>query len=61
MSRKKTSKNTAGPRSVALTSGKGGVGKSCIALNLATDLATRGERVLLLDGDLGLGNVAKKW
>ena len=58
MSRKKTSKNTAGPRSVALTSGKGGVGKSCIALNLATHLATRGERVLLLDGDLGLGNVA---
>ena len=45
------------PRSLAITSGKGGVGKSCIALNLAVDLARRGERVLLLDGDLGLGNI----
>ena len=44
-------------RSLAIASGKGGVGKSCLALNLAAEMARRGERVLLLDGDLGLGNI----
>lgn len=45
-------------RSLAIASGKGGVGKSCLALNLAAEMARRGERVLLLDGDLGLGNIS---
>jgi len=45
------------PGSVAVTSGKGGVGKSNIALLLAASLGSAGKRVLLLDADLGLANV----
>jgi flagellar biosynthesis protein FlhG len=41
---------------IAVTSGKGGVGKSNIAVNLAIKLATAGKRVVLLDADLGLAN-----
>lgn len=43
-------------RVVAVTSGKGGVGKSNIAVNLAARLATMGRKVALLDADLGLAN-----
>ena len=42
---------------VAVTSGKGGVGKTNIVTNLAIALARQGVRVLILDGDLGLANV----
>jgi flagellar biosynthesis protein FlhG len=45
------------PKSVTVTSGKGGVGKSNIALFLAASLAAAKRRVLLLDADLGLANV----
>jgi len=45
-------------RVVAVTSGKGGVGKTFLAANLAAALAARGERVLVLDADLGLANLA---
>jgi len=45
------------PRVVAVTSGKGGVGKTNIAVNLSICMARGGKRVLLLDADLGLGNV----
>jgi flagellar biosynthesis protein FlhG len=41
---------------IAVTGGKGGVGKTCVAVNLAATLAAQGQRVLLLDGDLGLAN-----
>lgn len=44
-------------RSVAITSGKGGVGKSNIAVSLAIALARLNKRVLLFDGDLGLANI----
>lgn len=45
------------PLVVAITSGKGGVGKTNISVNLAYALAQNGKRVLLLDADLGLANV----
>src|SRR5438105_15274957 len=41
----------------AVTSGKGGVGKTFMAANLAAALAKRGERVLVLDADLGPANL----
>jgi flagellar biosynthesis protein FlhG len=41
----------------ALTSGKGGVGKTNITANLATVAARMGKRVLIIDADLGLANV----
>lgn len=44
-------------RLVAVTSGKGGVGKTTLSVNLAVALARQGKRVLLFDADLGLGNV----
>lgn len=45
------------PLVFSVTSGKGGVGKTNIAVNLACALAKAGKRVLLLDADLGLANV----
>ena len=48
----------AGPlRVIAVTSGKGGVGKSNVVVNLGLALAQRGLNVLLIDADLGLGNL----
>src|SRR5918993_4725764 len=41
---------------IAVTSGKGGVGKSNMAVNLAIQLASAGKAVVLLDADLGLAN-----
>lgn len=43
-------------RVLAITSGKGGVGKTNIAVNLASRLATMSRRVMLLDADMGLAN-----
>jgi flagellar biosynthesis protein FlhG len=44
-------------RTIAVTSGKGGVGKTQISANLAVSLARQGQRVLLLDADLGLASL----
>ena len=45
------------PLTLAVTGGKGGVGKTQVALNLALVLARQGYRTLLLDGDMELANV----
>lgn len=42
---------------IAVTSGKGGVGKTFVSANLAAAMAKRGQRVLVLDADLGLANL----
>ena len=42
---------------LAVTSGKGGVGKTSITLNLAIELSRMGRQILLIDADLGLANV----
>ena len=46
-----------GLTSIAVTSGKGGVGKTNVAINLAVSLARLRHRVAILDADFGLGNV----
>jgi flagellar biosynthesis protein FlhG len=45
------------PRVISVTSGKGGVGKSNVVVNLGLALSRRGLKVLLIDADLGLGNL----
>jgi flagellar biosynthesis protein FlhG len=44
------------PQVIGVASGKGGVGKTTVAVNLAAALGLRGHRVLLLDADLGMAN-----
>jgi flagellar biosynthesis protein FlhG len=45
------------PKVIAVASGKGGVGKTTVSVNLATAIAQTGRKTLLLDGDMGLANV----
>ncbi len=47
----------ASTRVIAVTSGKGGVGKTNIVANLGYSFARMGQKVLILDADLGLGNL----
>jgi flagellar biosynthesis protein FlhG len=44
-------------RVIAVTGGKGGVGKTNISVNLGVAMAEMGRRVMLLDADLGLANI----
>lgn len=55
--RHKAERSSAQMRVISVTSGKGGVGKSSVVANLAMAIASRGQRVLLLDGDFGLANL----
>ncbi|HBC73623.1 MAG TPA: ATP-binding protein [Candidatus Wallbacteria bacterium] len=50
-------KSTATARSIAVTSGKGGAGKTNFVANLAIALSKLGKKVLVLDADLGLANI----
>jgi flagellar biosynthesis protein FlhG len=45
------------PVIISVASGKGGVGKTCITINLAASLSEKGKRVLVIDCDLGLANI----
>ncbi len=49
--------STTDARVIAITSGKGGVGKTCLTANLAWALVKAGRKVLVLDADLGLANL----
>ncbi len=44
-------------RVIAVTSGKGGVGKTSLSVNLAMEMAKRGKKVVIFDADFGLANV----
>ena len=46
-----------GIRVISVTSGKGGVGKSNVVSNLAIAMSSQGKKVLVIDADLGLGNL----
>lgn len=50
-------KNISNARVIAVTSGKGGVGKSNTSINIALQFQRRGKRVIILDADFGLANI----
>src|SRR5699024_12509607 len=52
-----TSKQTQPVQVIAVTGGKGGVGKTNVSVNLSVALAALGRKVVLLDADFGLANV----
>lgn len=55
--RKKSKLPDSNARVIAVTSGKGGVGKSNLTINLALALKRLGKRVMVIDADLGLANI----
>ncbi len=54
---KRQSQQSKVARVITVTSGKGGVGKSSISVNLAIQMGKLGKRVIILDADFGLANV----
>jgi flagellar biosynthesis protein FlhG len=57
MHKDKPESQTHHTRVIAITSGKGGVGKTSIALNMAIAYAQTGKKVILIDCDMGMANV----
>ena len=55
--RKQPHKNSSIKKVIGIVSGKGGVGKSNLAVNLAIQLRKKGQRVIIFDADFGLANV----
>ena len=55
--KKQNQKNISNARVIAVTSGKGGVGKSSISINLALQFRKMGKKVIILDADFGLANI----
>lgn len=55
--KQKSQKAVNSARVITVTSGKGGVGKSNLSVNLAVQLRKKGKRVVILDADFGLANV----
>ena len=53
----KQARSVSKARVITITSGKGGVGKSNIAVNLAVQLRRLGKKVIIFDADMGLANV----
>ena len=49
--------NDSSLRVLAVSSGKGGVGKTNVVANLACALSKKGKKVLVIDADLGLNNI----
>jgi len=49
--------NESNARIISITSGKGGVGKTSISVNMAATISREGKKVLVIDADLGLSNV----
>ncbi len=54
---KKQERQQSAARVITVTSGKGGVGKTSIAVNLAIQMKRLGKRVIILDADFGLANI----
>ena len=54
----KTDENKNAARVITIASGKGGVGKSNFALNIAISMVTKGKKVCIIDADFGMANIS---